>query len=130
MGAGQWQSESAQLGSPARLALLAAKSQAELLPVMAAEQQRAAVLLRLRAAYLPQVIAVQKEAPEAAALGLAAGAAARSSAEPALGVAAQEAPELAGSGSLPWAERASSQQRAAQELDAAELRRERPAAWR
>ena len=37
MWAGQWQSESAQLGSPARLALLAAKSQAELLPVMASQ---------------------------------------------------------------------------------------------
>jgi hypothetical protein len=119
--AGQWRRESEQLESLARLALLAAKSQAELLPATVAEQQHAAVLLRPGAAYLPRELLVQQEGPEAAAPGLAAGAAARSSAEPARAVAAQEAP---------WARRASSQQQAAQELDAAELRWERPAAWR
>ena len=97
---------------------------------MAAEQQHAAVLLRLgETCLLPEVVA-QQEALEGAEPELAAGAAGRSSVEPEPAVAAQEALELVRSGALRWPERASSQQQAAQELDGAGWRQERRAAWR
>jgi hypothetical protein len=128
--AGQWQAESAQLESLARLALLAAKSQAELPPVMVAEQQHAAALPQLRVACSLQVVPVPQAVREAAEPGLAAGAAARLDGEPGLAVLPREQAELVRSAVLGGAERVSSRPLATQELDAAESQRERPAAWR
>jgi hypothetical protein len=127
---GQWQPEFAQLEWLARLALLAAKSQAARLPVMAAEQQHAAALPQLRVACSLQVVPVPQAVREAAEPGLAAGAAARLDVEPGLAVLPREQAELVGSAVLGGAARVSSRLLAAQELDAAELQRERPAAWR
>jgi hypothetical protein len=128
--AGQWQPESAQLELRAHLALLAAKSQAELSPVMVAEQQHAAALPRLRVACSLQVVPVPQVVREAAEPGLVAGAAARSNVEPGLAVLPREQAELVRSAVLGVSERVSSRPLAGEELDAAELQRERPAAWR
>jgi hypothetical protein len=128
--AGQWQPKSAELESMAHLALLAAKSPAELSPGMEAEQQHAAALPRLRVACSRQVVPVPQEEREAAEPALVAGAAARSNVEPGLAVLPRERAELVRSGVLGRSERVSSRPLAALELDAAELQRERPAAWR
>ena len=113
-----------------RLALLAAKSRAELPPVMVAEQQHAAALPRLRVACSLQVVPVPQAVPESAEPGPVAGAAARSTVGPGLAVLPREQAELVRSAVLGVLERVSSLPLAAQELDAAELQRERPAAWR
>jgi hypothetical protein len=127
---GQWQPESAQLESLSRLAMLAAKSQAERPTVMVAEQQHAAALPQPRAACSLQVVPVPQAVREAAEPGLAAGAAARLDVEPGLAVLPREQAELVRSAVLGLLERLSSRPLAAQELDATELKRERLAAWR